>query len=263
VESVGEIFNTPTPFPESPGAPLEVLSHQGYEDDSWYTIIGEVKNNSDQPMESVKVIATLYDDQEQVVGTNFTYTSLDTIPPGGKAPFELSTDEWHGTTHYKLQVQGNPGELADPVLEILSHQGYQDDSWYTIIGEIKNNSDKAMGSVKIVSTLYNESGQVVGTSFTYSIIDVIPAGWKAPFEMSISHWEGVTHYESVVQGSEGELPRQDLTIPSHKSSQDGDWLTIQGEVRNSGTVPAEFVKVVATLYDVEGKVVGIIPPTLL
>ncbi len=49
-KSVSEIFDTPTPFPESAGAPLEVVSHQSYSDDTWYNIIGEVKNNSDEAM---------------------------------------------------------------------------------------------------------------------------------------------------------------------------------------------------------------------
>ncbi len=115
-----------------------------------------------------------------------------------------------------------------------------------------------MGFCRIIATLYDDSGNVVGVSFAYTLVDVIPSGSKSPFEISTSHWEGATNYTLVVQGSEDVLPRQDLEISSHKSSQDGDYLTILGEVKNTGTTVAEFVRIIATLYDVDGKVVGVI-----
>jgi hypothetical protein len=75
-------------------------------DVGWFHIVGEVQNNSDTPVAFVKVVATLYDDAGQVVGTDFTYTEIDLIPPGGKSPFETGTDEWTGTTNYKLKFKG-------------------------------------------------------------------------------------------------------------------------------------------------------------
>ena len=38
-------------------------------------------------MEYVKIVVTLYDDAGTIVGTDFTYTELDVIPPGDKSPF--------------------------------------------------------------------------------------------------------------------------------------------------------------------------------
>jgi hypothetical protein len=113
----------PTPTPSLPTATptpslsqLEILSHQSYVDVGWFHIVGEVQNNSDTPVEFVKVVATLYDDAGQVVGTDFTYTEIDVIPPGGKSPFETGTDEWTGTTNYRLQVQGDAAPRRDRTL---------------------------------------------------------------------------------------------------------------------------------------------------
>ena len=63
---------TTTPTPNVP--PLEILSHQGYIDGKWSHIVGEVRNNTDAPMEYVKIVSTLYDSNNKVVGTDFAYT---------------------------------------------------------------------------------------------------------------------------------------------------------------------------------------------
>lgn len=252
-----DIFATPTAIPEGVEGPVAVLSHQQYVDHGYYTIIGEVQNNSAEPMEYVKVVATLYDDQEQMIGTEFTYTTLDTLPAGGKSPFEISTSEYDGAATYKIQVQGQSATAEEPALSVLSHRQYLDGGYYTIIGEVQNTSDDPMTYVKLVTTLYDTAGQVVGVGFTYSTLDAIPAGGRSPFEIMLDHWEGAESYALEVQGQAGELPRQDLTITNHYSSPSGDYLTIEGEVANQGTTPAEFVKVVVTLYDADGNVVGV------
>jgi len=74
-------------------ADLEILSYQHYVDTGWLHIVGEVRNNSNTPMKYVEVIVTFYDDSNKVVGVDNTFTALDVIPPGGKAPFETGTDQ--------------------------------------------------------------------------------------------------------------------------------------------------------------------------
>lgn len=181
-------------------ADLEFLSYQHYVDAEWFHIVGEVRNNSHDPMEYVKVVATLYDDSGKVVGVSFTYTELDVIPPGQKAPFETVTDQWEGTTRYKLQVQGSPGHLPRQDLKILSHDSYVDGDWFHVRGEIKNRGTTQSEFVKIVATLYNASGEVVGMAFAYAELDVVPAGGTSPFDIVTAHWPNVHHYAIQVQG---------------------------------------------------------------
>jgi hypothetical protein len=95
-----------SPTPNLAAPKLEILSNNYYVDSGWFHIVGEVRNNSDVPMQYVKIIATLYNDSSAVVGTDFTFTKLDVIPPGGKSPFETGTDNWQGFDHYSIQVQG-------------------------------------------------------------------------------------------------------------------------------------------------------------
>jgi hypothetical protein len=198
--------NTPLPptatlLPPTPSKPpLEILSHQSYTDAGWFHIVGEARNNTNGPMQFVKIVATLYDKDNKVVGTTFTYTDLDVIPAGGKSPFELGTDKWTGTTQYKVQVEGRAGGSSRQDLVISSHKSYKDGDWLHVQGEVKNTGTTPATFVKVIITLYDANGNVAGKLFTYTTLDTIPAGGTSPFDSGTDHWPNFDHYEIQVQG---------------------------------------------------------------
>lgn len=179
---------------------LEILSSSNYVDAGWFYIVGEVRNNTNKPMEYVKIAATLYDAGDKVVGTDFAYTMLDVIPPHDEAPFEIGTGEWQGATRYRLQVQGRQGSLPRQDLAVRSHSAYVDHGWLVVRGEVENEGARKAEFVKLVITFYDATGDVVGVDFAYTTLDVIPAGGTSPFECSTKHWSGFDHYKIQVQG---------------------------------------------------------------
>jgi hypothetical protein len=69
---------------------LEILSHNSFTDSIVYMhVVGEVMNNTPTVAQFVQVTGTFYDSNNQVVGTQFTYTNPSDIGSGQKAPFEL------------------------------------------------------------------------------------------------------------------------------------------------------------------------------
>ena len=58
-----------------------------------FKIVGEVTNLGLDDANSVKVSGIFYDKSHNVVATDYAYTEVDPIPPGRKAPFELSTTD--------------------------------------------------------------------------------------------------------------------------------------------------------------------------
>ena len=70
---------------------ISILSSSSFRDDAGaYHIVGEVKNNS--PTDStkyVKIVATLYDKTEKVVGTDFTYADVRVLRPEEKSSFKI------------------------------------------------------------------------------------------------------------------------------------------------------------------------------
>jgi hypothetical protein len=59
-----------------------------------FNINGEIQNNRDETIEFVEVIATFYDSNKAVLGSDFTFSDPDTLRPGQAAPFEISL--WPG-----------------------------------------------------------------------------------------------------------------------------------------------------------------------
>jgi hypothetical protein len=122
-----------------------------------------------------------------------------------------------------------------------------------------------MDSVEITATFYNKrvgKTQVeVGKITAPTLIDVIPPQGKAPFIIGPFTDAPVKLYEVkavTVQGQIAtDLPQQNLVVSYHDQYYEGAWLIIRGDVKNTGTTDASFVKVAITLYDVQGRVVGV------
>ena len=69
---------------------IKILSSNDFIDSIGYLhVVGEVENNTPANIQFIKVTGTFYDSNNQVVGTDFTYTNPTDIGPGQKAPFEL------------------------------------------------------------------------------------------------------------------------------------------------------------------------------
>jgi hypothetical protein len=85
------------PEPSQPPPAVRIVSQNAWADDSnQYTgrsfhIVGEVINQSSEILNDVKVVATLYDTNNQVVGTDSTYLEINNnFYPGEKSPFKIT-----------------------------------------------------------------------------------------------------------------------------------------------------------------------------
>jgi hypothetical protein len=70
--------------------PPRILSYNSYVSSTGSLhIVGEVINESFQPIRFVEITATFYDYNNRVIGTDFTFTNPSTLQPGQIAPFDL------------------------------------------------------------------------------------------------------------------------------------------------------------------------------
>lgn len=71
-------------------------------------VVGEVINNTNKPVSWVKVSVTFYDENGDVLGSDYSYAGETTdvsLPVGVKAPFELNTyPDDYIPADYQLQV---------------------------------------------------------------------------------------------------------------------------------------------------------------
>jgi hypothetical protein len=182
---------------------LEILSHRTYIDTlGWHHIVGEVQNNSDIPMEFVEVIAKLYDESQEVIGTKLTFTTPDVIFPGEKAPFDVITlrpSQWERISEYKLQVKGDIAkDLLNQHLVLLHQNSRIDNGFLYVNGEVQNTGSSA-ALVKLVITLYDADRNVINTNWSYANLGIIPAEQISPFEVKVSHLSDPNNFSYRIQ----------------------------------------------------------------
>ena len=167
-------------------------------------------------------------------------------------------------------VAASPTVTLDPSnpsgLDVLSRQSYTANDGFYVVGELLNNTTSPMGGIKITATYYYQrAGKpvVLGTLDGSTMLQVIPAGGRAPFligpfVVTTTKAGPVTWYDLQEQGQAAPLPRQDVAVSTANSYSTGSWLYVRGDVQNRGTTDAKFVKAVITLYDPAGNTVGAI-----
>ena len=70
--------------------PPRILSYSDYVSSTGNMhIVGEVINESFQPIRFVEITATFYDSNNRVIGTDFAFTNPSTLQPGQMAPFDM------------------------------------------------------------------------------------------------------------------------------------------------------------------------------
>jgi len=172
-------------------AQVNILTHTGYLDSlGYYHVVGEVQNAGDVAVNFVKVRATFYDANNIVIATSFSYTMMDVLLSGRKAPFDIILSDTAQSVYvasYSLGVTFSATSPKPIGLQILSNSSYVDGiGWMHIVGEIKNIGTVTATFVKVVATYYNATGNVVAVAFTYSDPKDLAPNQKAPFDILLS-----------------------------------------------------------------------------
>ncbi len=70
-------------------ASLKIVSNSYYVSNGYLHLIGVVKHISQNNLEYVKIVYTLYDSDDNPVDANFTYTLKDILMPDEESPYEI------------------------------------------------------------------------------------------------------------------------------------------------------------------------------
>ena len=209
--SASSVTVTPTPT-EDPSQPagLDVLSHQGYSMNDGFYIFGQMLNNTATPMGNINITATYYYQsagRPVVVGTKVGTTLLDVIPAYGTTPFVIGpfialTNTHSGpVTWYDLHEEGQTASTLsrqDLVVQTGANS-YSAGSWLYVRGEILNTGKTDAKFVKVVITLYDPNGNIIGALSTYTNPGTVPAGGFAPFSVSTEYWPNFDHFNVQIQ----------------------------------------------------------------
>jgi hypothetical protein len=206
ISSPTQVTSTPTTVVAETHEKLNVISYSSYISSiGTLHIVGEVKNSGTINMEYVEIIGTFYDSSKTVVGTDFTFTSIDVLKPNQKSPFDMTeTSNVEDIVSVKLDETYRP-TTGEPYsgLQILSHSSYISRiGTYHVVGEVKNTGNRDVNYVEVIGTFYDSSGKVVDASFTYTDPSDVSAGQTSPFDLIVMSPQvsKIKTYELQVQG---------------------------------------------------------------
>lgn len=203
------ITPTPSPTATKPANEITVLAnHRAFIDSIDYLhIVGEVENNTGNRARFVKITANLFNDQNQLVDNDYGFTSLDVLPPGEKACFEILFLGNPSYSYYTFETSYSETTNISLPIAVFGDSGSYNSSfsdWYEIVGQARNDSNVNAEFVKIIATIYKGDGQVMGCDYTYTNADVLTPGQVSTWKTTTLHIPNgtVSHYRLQAQGRE-------------------------------------------------------------
>jgi hypothetical protein len=134
-------------------------------------------------------LATFFDGEGSLVGTDSAFAELKTVEMGSRAPFRLAAQGLPPSlANYDLRVNYVTTE-EDPLrAEVLSQRAFRGETGaYHIVGEVRNPHEFPVGSVEIVATYYNAAYQVVRVEAAFAEAETLEPGQVSPFEIMLAN----------------------------------------------------------------------------
>ncbi|MEM2202166.1 MAG: FxLYD domain-containing protein [Candidatus Bathyarchaeia archaeon] len=172
-----------------------------------YHVVGEVENTGTTSLYRINVTVNFYDANNIIIGSRSSYTLLNILLPGRKAPFEVvfAGENANQIQNYTLSLQFSTYTGEKPLaLQILKSIPYMDEAGFQRVnGTIKNLGAENATNVKVVATFYDGNGKVAGVSYTYTMPSAIMPNQTAPFEL-ILYRKGLyfPNYDLTAESSE-------------------------------------------------------------
>jgi hypothetical protein len=151
-----------------------------------YHIFGEMKNNSDSTIDSVRLRATAYDAANNVIAAEEAGACLGIIPIGGESPFNIPFfQSTSGIARYTIDVQARPTSSEAPSgLDAGSVTVNSTPSGpYRLSGEDKNNSRITYKFVQVCAAFYDAGGNIVRVDSTFTNPPTLEARETGGFEL--------------------------------------------------------------------------------
>ena len=257
------------------------LSHTGWVDEKGnISIVGEVRNDSDQTVNTMVAVQALLSDSEgNVIQGDFAaYLDRPVITPGQTSSFwvyitaeELGDTDPQSIVDYELKLWDTGRPSPDVELEVVQSEATVEDDGLYISGTVRNQTNQEFAAIAVYSTLYDADGNVINVTLDYRELDVpLSPGEETEFVGWFpERYEDAERYGVIVTGfAEPEAERRSAEdalrsgeglfefVSTRSWTEEDGALSIVGEVRNvSGETFDRLIIVEAVLFDENGEVI--------
>lgn len=172
-------------------------------------IMGQVSNDADLPMSFVRVRALLYGPEDRLITEQDTFLASDLLEPGEFAPFiiRLADGTPPNTLRFDLAASASYENLADTSFygpdnfEVLADADFSDDEMLTIFGEVTNEGEETASLVKVIATVFDADGNVIGVANSLVEQQRLGSGETTRFELALFEIDGApANFLISVQG---------------------------------------------------------------
>ncbi len=160
-EIIREIFERPT-------LAVEITQYSVSEKDGYIHIIGEVKNTGNQRLTLIEVRAMFFDSSDTALGTAKAGALRPCLLPGEVAPFHMriwkSPDRYANLTRHDIWPSYAGSTMYIPYREyrVLDPTVEEKDGNFHATGEIRNTGGEYTRPPKIVVSIYDRTGKIIG-----------------------------------------------------------------------------------------------------
>jgi hypothetical protein len=156
-------------------------------------------------------------------------------------------------------------QVVGQAVILPNHTGYLDLTTipitYHVVGEVINIGTVSLTLLNITATFYDQNNATIGLCSSYVLLNVLLPGRKAPFEVV---WNDIkadqTYNYSLSLRFREYISEKPLAIQLLENTtyiDEAGFQKINGTIKNLASQNATYVKVIATFYNVDGKVMGV------
>ena len=138
-------------------------------------IVGEIANNSQNPIRNISVTAVLYPaNRTTAISTINASPFSQVLAPGEKTCFNLYLEKPTAYARYELS-QLNYEVGTEPTSTFETRQvtaGWDEDNdWYMLRGQVQNTGETPFADVRVTVTLYDSNNKVIGCDQTFVLYE--------------------------------------------------------------------------------------------
>tara|TARA_Y100000996_G_scaffold327279_1_gene263306 strand:+ start:824 stop:1588 length:765 start_codon:yes stop_codon:yes gene_type:complete len=164
-------------------------------DDGMLHIVGEIQNNSDLPLNKIKILALLTDENGNKINSFDGKIMSNILMPGMKAGFDIITNQnnFNEKFSYDLSFEYKLASPKSQVIDIVSSELTRDQMNNAVItGTLENNGEITANMINVIATLYDRDGKVLTVSKIQTQPDFLRAGEESHFVVPIYEKEQST-----------------------------------------------------------------------
>ncbi len=182
----------PTATPQAPDVRvINIRAFVPYQGSTSVYIVGEVKNDTPNPVAFIKLNFVLRAQDNTIVDGDWTYAYLERLLPGMSSPFTVILTPNGAWNSYEWTLTWSATDRGPTLLEVSGTEMYFDSySAVHVRGRVRNQFSTTKTFIWWYLAVHDKIGNVIGTSLGVLSPSDLLADQSVPFDVDSFFWDG-------------------------------------------------------------------------